>query len=76
MRDTTTHWKLGDEDMTEWYEEISGKFFEFIDFYKEEIAKASRDSHDIIDFLNPLMRSWWVIRLYGVCLTLLYCLVY
>ena len=41
--------------MAEWYKEINNEFFEFTDFYEEEVAKASRELHEIIDSLNLLL---------------------
>lgn len=57
MRSTATNSKLGDEDMAGWYEEISGEFFEFADFCKEDTIMASKELYEIIDSSDPLMSS-------------------
>lgn len=58
MRGVVTHWKLGDEDMIEWYKGISGEFLKFAEFYEEKVAKASKELHEIIDSSNTLVCSW------------------
>ena len=57
MRSVVTHWKMGDANMAEWYEEISGEFSEFVGFCEEEAAKVSRELHEIIYPSDPLMCS-------------------
>ena len=46
--------------MGEWHEEISHEFFKYVDFDKEEPAKASKELRKIINSSDPLMYVWRV----------------
>ena len=48
-------WRMGDDNMAEWHEEKGDQIFDFTKIYKEEVAKASKELHKIIDSSNPMM---------------------
>ena len=66
------HWRMADENMAEWHEEINDEFSEYADFYEGETAKASKDLLEIIDSSDLLMppskyrkgKSLWVAILF------------
>ena len=49
IRSEINHSEMGDEDMAECHEAISEEFSEYIDLYKKEAAKVSKELHEIID---------------------------
>lgn len=40
MESTVRNWRLGDDDMVEWYEYKGDGFFEYVDFPEREATKA------------------------------------
>ena len=48
---------MGEDDMAEWHEEKSDQFFDFVEFYVKETAKASKELHEIIRSSDLMMQN-------------------